>query len=425
MRILHLNTLDKWGASRSTVRLHKGLLKSGVDSTLIFAPPVSTALPSRIYRRFLGKLVSLRERFGLTPVSALEFRHYGATRPEGLEAFSDDRAKYGRLNLNKLPPCDLINLHWVAGFFDYQDFFRVVSRRTPVVWRLADMNAFTGGCHYNSGCEGYNSGCGACPQLGSTDTNDLSHQVWKRKQQALSAVAPGRLHIVAQSTWMARKVEQSALFGRFPVTVIPNGLDVTVFLPRDRALSRNVFGIPQNAHVVLFVADSVENRRKGFDLLIKALSTFVGLPDVFLVSIGINAPKIAASLQHKHIGFVGDDEHLSMLYSAADVFVIPSREDNLPNTVIESMACGTPVVGFDVGGIPDMVRPMFTGLLAKPEDDRDLGKAIYRLLTDDALRTGMSANCRSVAVNEYAQEVQAAHFVEFYEAVIRNQNGKI
>lgn len=423
MRILHVNASNiSGGAGRAAYRLHTGLRRLGQDSSIfvprgqindpsvmVFESPM--AMPSRA-RRFLR-----RQRINRS------FGRYRETRPQGYEPFSDDRTQHGATVTRQLPPCEVVNLHWIAGFLDYSSFFTQVPQTTPVVWTLHDMNAFTGGCHYDDGCSRWMHGCGACPQLGSHDERDLSHQVWARKRAALASGPNDRLRIVTPSRWLAQQARRSPLLRRFSVTVIPNGLDTDIFAPRGRREARPSLGIPLEANVILFVAQSATKRRKGFSLLARALT---GLDEVLaplLISLGKGNPQVGGSLPHLHLGHVKHNRLVALAYNVADLFVIPSLQDNLPNTVLESLACGTPVVGFDVGGIPDMVRPGMTGLLAPVGHVDALREAIQTLLEKPVARTQMSANCRRVAVGEYALEVQARRYVELYREMLDDAHG--
>jgi glycosyltransferase involved in cell wall biosynthesis len=346
------------------------------------------------------------------------FHPYCSTRPRGYEEFTSDRSEFGKSLLEQVPACDIINLHWVSGFLDYGAFLGNIAGLPPVVWRLSDLNPFTGGCHYDAGCGRYNTGCGACPQLGSDESNDLSAQVWKRKERVFDQMPPERLHTVAQSRWMAGKIRDSVLFGRFPVTRIPNGLDLDVFSPREARIARAALEIPMEANVILFVADWAPNMRKGLFLLSQALKRLDACFKPFLLSLGKGEPEIEGSFSRLHLGYQSHDRLLALAYSAADLFVIPSLQDNLPNTVLESLACGTPVVGFDTGGIPDMVRPGITGLLAPVGNVDALCEAIARLLDDPSARAHMSENCRRIAVEEYSLQLQARRYVELYSQVL-------
>ncbi len=416
MRIFQVSTNDiSGGAARAAFRLHQGLCSIGEASHMFVRNKESRNEDVWAYDRSSGWLERLKDRFKRRWLTH-RFSRYQETRPEGLEIFSQARTLDGHRVVDALPDADVYNLHWIRGFIDPRPFFQQTQQ--PVVWTLHDMNPFTGGCHYNVGCNRYRESCGRCPQLGSTDENDLSQSVWSRKETAYrEAIEDGRLEIVAPSEWLAEEARRSTLFSKAPVHVIPNGLDHETFHPRNTDGLRSALSIPADHRVLLFVADSTQNRRKGFDLLKDALS---GLDDeaVTLVSIGSHEPELEVSVPHVHLGAIQSDVLLSVFYSLADLFVIPSRQDNLPNTVLESMACGTPMVGFDTGGIPDMVRPGETGWLAASNDARSLRDGIMQAFSDDAVRDRRGTRCREVVEEEYTLEVQARAYQELYEQLL-------
>jgi len=360
--------------------------------------------------------LKIKQRFRQFKI-ARDYSRYINSRPSGYELFSDDRVQYKETLLEKIPAYDIINLHWIAGFIDYGAFFSRLRKNAPIIWTLHDMNPFTGGCHYDHGCGRYQNACGSCPQLGSKQKNDLSHQVWKRKKSTLDTFSLDRLHIVTLSRWMAEEVRNSSILARFSVTVIPNGIDIDTFAPRDPVCSREVMGIPPSVKTILFMAQSIDNRRKGFSLLSCALKKLEN-KNVFLFSVGKGHPSLKTEIPHLHLDYINSEQLLSAVYSAADVFVIPSVQDNLPNTVLESMACGTPVIGFNVGGIQDMVKNGTTGALVPAEDVNALREAIVHLLNDTAKRQEMSKNCREIAKKEYALDVQAKRYMKLYESVL-------
>ncbi len=425
MKILHVNRSDvTGGAARAAYRLHQGLCRSGYDSTLyvlhrrLTSEDVVPFHPSGGPLRRAGRY--LRKRSMTRRMAAYD----GARKPDA-EQFSDAKSLYGSDPLRKLPVADVINLHYIRSFIDVRPFFRRV--KVPIVWTLHDMNPFTGGCHYDESCGRFDTGCGACPQLRSYRLDDLSAKIFARKMVAYGGVDAELLHIVAPSRWLAGEAARSRLFSRFAVSVIPNGLDTDVFTPLDRAASRELLGIPQDAEVVLFVADSTGNRRKGFALLLDALrdggrSSLRSVPASatgkrLLVCVGSGDPNLPSGFAVRNLGPVSDDAMLARIYSAADVFVIPSLQDNLPNTVLEAMACGTPVVGFRTGGISDMVRPRETGMLAKPGDARSLRDAIEHTFTDESARRYMARRCREIAVTEYALNIQAGRYADLYRSM--------
>ncbi len=344
-------------------------------------------------------------------------------RPQGASLFSDDRSANNADVLGQIPPSDILNLHWVAGFIDYREFFRKVPGRQRMVWTLHDMNPFTGGCHFDDGCGKFTEACGACPQLSSYDTEDLSAQIWSRKQKAFSSLNIDGIHLVAPSRWMQEEVKKSTLLSGFRCSAIPYGLDSDQFQPRDQAAARKLLGIPAASSVILFLADWAGEKRKGFDLLLEALKPFRNDRRVYLLAAGRELPIHDLGAQFITTGYVTDEQQLSWVYSAADVFALPSLQDNFPNTALEAMACGTPVVGSAVGGIPEIVREGETGYLVPANDVVALRAAITSMLENKDAHARMSEACRREVVANYGLDVQARRYLELYtELVQRNQD---
>jgi glycosyltransferase involved in cell wall biosynthesis len=421
MRIVHISTSDiGGGAARAAYRVHSGLLRLGHDSRMLVLKKVSVDPAVAKFTPGDGMIDRFKRRLRRRRMDA-DLLPYKATRPPGSEQFSDDRTEWREEPLRDLPECDIINFHWVAGFVDHIPFFQWIARnrpKIPLVWRLADMAPVTGGCHYDQGCGKFAARCGACPVLGSTVENDLSRQVWERKHQALSMVTNDRLHLVATSRWIGEQAARSSLLGRFKRTIIPNALDADVFQPRDKLFSRDLLNIPREAKVVLFAADNAKHKRKGFAQLAEAVEGIDGIENLVLVSIGGGQPKIGGGRRLIHLGKIDDDRVLSMAYSAADVYVIPSLQESFGQTVIESMACGTPIVGFASGGITDTVRPGLTGALAPTGDVPALRRAIVELLNDVDGRQRMAEQCRTIALAEYALDVQAKQYESLYRSML-------
>lgn len=424
LNILHISTSDiKGGAARAAYRLHQGQLREGLSSSIlvsegcstdssvtIFSPPLE--LNKRLYRVFRREMINR------------SFNRYQSLRPAGLELFSDDRSQFQNICLPRLSRTHLFNLHWIARFIDYKSFFRSLPEQIPIVWTLHDMNPFTGGCHYDNECTKYKTKCGSCPQLGSNNEYDLSRRIWKRKKQIFGRMNPNRMHIVAPSKWMAKNAKSSQLFQKFSVTIIPYGIDTEVFSPRDRRLARESLEIPKDAKVVLFVADWISNHRKGFRFITKALKGISNIKNIFLLSIGNGESISGLQIPHLNLGHIDNDRILSLIYSAADLFVIPSLQDNLPNTVLEAMACGTPIVGFNVGGIPDMVRQNLTGCVTPPKDVVTLRSTIVQLLQNPQKLKNLSSTCRTIAIQDYSMEIQAKQYLELYERILEKAEKK-
>ena len=408
MRVVQISTFSEFGAGKAALRLHRALPALGWDSvfyTSAASVPDATAIPPapgiaararrRIRRAWLaGRLARARRR-----------------GPAFTNFFTNDRTPFGRDALRHLPPADLFNLHWVASFFDPAFLAGLPG---PAVWTLHDMNPFTGGCHYDSGCGRFTRGCGRCPALGGLADGDLSARIWRRKRRALARVSPRRLHLVTPSRWLAELAGRSPILAAFPVAVIPNGLDLRVFAPRDRGFARQVFDLPPDARVALFVADRVGEERKGFSLLLGTAEQVPRHLGVHVVTVGRVEARDGTRPGVRHLGFVADERLLALAYRAADVTVVPSLSDNLPGAAVESLACGTPVLGFSAGGIGEIVRDGETGLLVPPADVGALGRALAAVLSDGDRRAAMGARGRAIAEAEYSADVQAARYVEVY-----------
>jgi glycosyltransferase involved in cell wall biosynthesis len=338
-----------------------------------------------------------------------------------VEIFSDDRvAGSNRISIN-MSDFDVVQLHWISEFLDYQRFFKALPKSVPLVWRLSDMNPFTGGCHYSGDCGRFEKTCGCCPMLKSEREDDLSRAIWTRKKNSLGRLPSDRLHIVALNQWMAGQVKRSSLLGRVECNVIPNGVDLDTFKPVRSAAAREALGIPSGRRVVAFVADSVSNIRKGFNLLLEALHSLRARQDLFLLILGSSQNLPPISLPYLTVGHIRATAFLRQIYSAADVFVISSLEDNQPNTVLEAMACGTPVVGFRAGGIPEMVEDGRTGLLASQGNVTELARAIDFLLDHEQERTEMSGRGRKRAEEVFSRDGQVQKYLDLYLRLVASK----
>jgi glycosyltransferase involved in cell wall biosynthesis len=312
---------------------------------------------------------------------------------------------------------DIVNLHWVCDGFVRVE--AVAQFAVPVVWTLHDMWPFTGGCHYNGECRGFELRCGNCQQLGSRTQHDLSRLVWGRKQRAWDGV---NLTVVAPSRWLADEARCSSLLRTVRIEVVPYGIDLQLYRPMDRVRARASLELPREAPLILFgAAAAVHDRRKGFDLLQLALSKLRGsLPeDARLIVFGGDASErnVDFGLPIHYLGTLTDEAMLARLYAAADVFVAPSRQDNLPNTVLEAMACGTPPVAFDVGGMRDLIDSRATGWLARPFDTEDLARGIGWVLAHPRAAE-LGAAVRRKAERELGAELHAKRMLALYNSLL-------
>ncbi|MFH0882571.1 MAG: glycosyltransferase family 4 protein [bacterium] len=428
LRVAMISVSDSGGAGTSAYRLHLGLRAIGVESTMfvvmkrrddptvLVLPPdpgtgeIMDALPQD-ERETVWKQTTERWRRNMAPYP---------TRPTGLEAFTDARSTSRIDLLRGVRDADIVNLHWIAGIVDYPTLGGLLRGKASV-WTLHDIHAFAGGCHYSAGCFNYRHQCGACPVLGSTREDDLSRAIWNTRRTLYEQIS---LDVVTPSRWLQQEAQSSTLLGKFPVHHIPYGLPLDLFQPGDRDKQRRKLGVDPEEKMILFGADSVGNLRKGFQLLVKALPELDRMlpaqERIALVTFGKEPPQLSPPNRFRvlHLGSLSGEKKIADVYSASDLFAIPSLEDNLPNTVLESLACGTPVVGFAIGGIPDMVEHKQTGYLAEPFDVKDLAQGIQWVLAQDAIGS-MRESCRRRAVTIYPLERQAERYHELFRQLVR------
>ncbi|NJL47611.1 MAG: glycosyltransferase [Leptolyngbyaceae cyanobacterium SM2_5_2] len=404
MNVLHINQSDlSGGAGIAGYRLHTQLRKSHINSRLLVDSAKLEESDTFIIQRrrffedFIGR-ISIR--------MGLNYLHISGS---GNIVSQDFYKKSDILNLH--------NLH--GGYFNYLAIHKLTEDK-PAVFTLHDMWSFTGHCAYSFECDRWKTGCGKCPHLDTYPeiAYDNTAIEWKLKRWVYRRSS---LVIVTPSQWLANLAHQSIL-NIFPIHHIPNGLDLNVYKPLDSELGRAALGIPPNKRVLLFIAQNFNDPRKGADLLLSALQK---LPDfltsnLILVTMGHGGEQWAStvSIPTLPLGYVGGDHLKALIYSTADIFVFPTRADNLPVVIQESMACGTPIVSFNVGGVPEMVRPGITGLLASPEDPDDLVAKITQILEDDSLLQLMKQNCRKIALAEYSIKLQAKRYIQLYQQVL-------
>ncbi|MGH7945905.1 MAG: glycosyltransferase [Opitutaceae bacterium] len=414
IRVTQISTTDvRGGAARAAHRLHRMLGPAGVSSHMFVAQRFSDDPAVVEYNPFSPAPSVVGRAF-----FRLSRRLHRPSVDKAGAYFSPDWSLTGWRLVSQLPDCDVVNLHWVADMFDYRSLPQLAARH-PIVWTFHDMNAFTGGCHYSGLCDRFIDRCGSCPQLMTTTNDaDLTLRVMERKRQVLARVPRSRLTVVSPSHWLAQEARRSTLFRDFDVRIIPNGIDVREFHPIPRAEARRRLNLPMDARIVLFVADLVIDRRKGLRLLLKAFQEIKDIPGLLLVTLGRGGYDAAGAPPTRHLGSLHNSEDLCAAYSAADAFAIPSLQDNLPNTILESMACGTPVVGFAAGGVREAVLDGVSGLLAPTGDFGALAAALYRILGDRALQSTLSRQARLRVEREYAIGLQAQRYASLYQELV-------
>jgi glycosyltransferase involved in cell wall biosynthesis len=334
------------------------------------------------------------------------------------EIFSDAYSELQLWNVSEVASADILHFHWIAGFVDYHRLPRIAAGR-PIVWTLHDMNPFTGGCHYAETCERYKDSCGMCPILGSQNVRDDSFRTLEIKRNGIQQT---NIYVVAPSQWMIDCAKESSCFKDKQCSTIKPGLNLNVFMPRRSQDLRNRIGLSGNKKLVLFGAATIENPRKGYRFLREALTiiakqyqqddiilgTFGKVPDGFDFGISYRVVKF---------GLVADTAALVSIYSAADVYVLPTLSDNLPNTLIEALACGIPLVSFKSGGVPEIIRHKETGWCAAPGNSKDLAEGIHWVISESGPWEQVSKRCRDSACTQYNQEYSAQAYGDIYDSL--------
>jgi len=375
MKVVHVNSNDVGGAAQASKNLHYALLRMGIHSTFLSKYYHSTQLKNHYaylkhksvhhYMDYLLENYLLRGLFppndGYSQDTVLFTSPHSLFRPEVADI---------------IQAADIVHLHWTSHFLDYQNFFNYINK--PVVWSLHDMNAFTGGCHYAHQCSGFITGCTTCPQIGSTNQPQAAETYFIIKKQSIENFK--KLLIAAPSRWMLNQSAKSLIFKNLAHFYLPNVYDPNVFKIGDPVYCKNKWNIPSHKINLLFVVHSFKIQSKGFGLLKLAIKllpqdnfhcTLVGkdLDDIFLNDI-----------TYTKVNYVQKQVEMAELYNAAEILMHPSICDNAPNTIAESLLCGTPVIAFNVGGVPEMIEDGMDGFLTYRQSAQDFADAILKFV---------------------------------------------
>ncbi|KQS30675.1 glycosyltransferase [Dyadobacter sp. Leaf189] len=374
MKILHISCFDNGGAGTAAVRLHKGLLSLGVESKMLVLEK-RTDTPEVYPLRKTNKYFVLFQRVLKKLGFPVTLEHYNDNRQRKFDGefdyFSFAKTSFTELvNHPLVEECDVINLHWVANFLDYDSFFKRINK--PVIWTQHDMNAFQGGFHYKD------------DDIRNRDILfDVNDEQYQCKLKALEQLPSDSLTVVSPSKWMMSEASDSQILGRFSHKHIPNGIDTSLFNNKNGSESnlKSKFGFDSEKITVLFVSESIGNPRKGFDLLANLTADWMLTEICEFVAVG-NIKSGQKLPGVKYLGSIHSEMLLSEIYSAADIFLLPSREDNLPNVMLESLACGTPVVAFSVGGMKDHIFNGYNGYLSGELSAAGLHNAFIKCINE-------------------------------------------
>lgn len=406
MKILHISFSDvDGGAAKAAFRAHQALLANGIDSQM-FVAKMSSGDPYVFgpCGKYAKGIALMRAQLGLLFARLLKTSNTVIHSPQLLTSNLVEK-----INLSD---ADIVNLHWIQGeLLSVRDIAKI---KKPLVWTLHDMWAFCGAEHYTFDYRWRDGYCRANRPIYESGF-DLNRWTWNRKRRYWKQP----IKIIAPSNWLAGCVKKSFLMKEWPVTVIPNPIDTDSWKPIPKKLARDLLGLPdESVPLILFgAAGGGGDPRKGFDLLIYALKWLKSnhniRPDMQLVVFGqaepLKKPDMGFSINY--VGRIYDDLTLRVIYSSADMTIIPSRQDNLPNTAVEAQSCGIPVVAFNVGGLSDIVNHKETGYLAKPFDEKDLAKGILWVLNQAG--DDLSMRSRQNAVNKFSMKKYSENFVKY------------
>lgn len=417
MKVLHLSTYDTGGAGIAVHRLHRGLLASGTSSQMLVQRQQlqdERAVTAANAGPFSAQLRRLRFSGEFVPNKLYPNRERVSFSSQWLP----DRIA---TQVDRLAPT-VINLHWINhGFVQVES---IAKLKRPLVWTLHDMWPFTGGCHYSEDCDAYKVSCGRCPLLHSNQQSDLSSWVWHRK---LKTFQQANLTVISPSRWLASCARSSSLLQNSRIEVVPHGIDLDVYRPTEKSAAKRALGLPPDKRLILFGAlNATQNKRKGFHLLLPALRSYVASnsnkDSVNLAIFGAEKPAEPLVVQGcgtHYLGKITDENKLSLVYSAADVMVIPSVQEAFGQTASEAIACGTPVVAFDATGLKDIVCHQHTGYLAKPFETIDLAKGIAWVLEDEQRHSTLCRNARNAAEKEFSLALQSRRYLSIYNDLLK------
>ncbi len=418
MKILHINIDDsKGGASIACQSINSALNSIGVDSSVLVQKKFnvqnkSNEIVDNRIRKFFYFI-----RFALDYISI----YLLTVKQRGRFSFP-----YWGVDITKhklVKKADVIHLHWInGGFISIKTFRKLSKSNKPIVWTLHDMWAFTGGCHYAGTCDNYKNQCNNCPSLKFHGINDYSSRIFKNKIDVYKIL---NLNIVTCSNWLAGCAGDSTLFKKCNIKVIPNPIDINLFKPLNKITSRENLNLPVDKFIILFGTMNLKDKRKGFSILIESLKLLYNeFPEVrpkleIAVFGSLSNQNITLPFKTNFLGKINEINKIVECYNSADVFVAPSIEDNLPNTVMESLACGTPVAAFDIGGIPDMVDHKQNGFLAKKVNADELKTAIRWFIdVDKTFKDSLSYNARKKVVDNYNPIRIANSYLTFYQEIL-------
>jgi len=422
LKVVHLNTYDgNGGAGRACRRLNRALLSQNIDSKVIVHykfgknPQIGDFNTNLIEKAWTAATILLER--------ALAKRYLKAVKTP----FSFTWFGRSVIHHPDVKNADIIHLHWVNhGFLNPKHIVEIAKLNKPVVWTFHDSNTFTGGCHVRYTCNHFERECGDCPLLKNASPNDYSHRIWKQKNRAYQKLG---FDIIAPSSWMQASILKSSLMKGRAISQIPNTLETDIFKPLNKTEAKRKARLPEDKFILLSgFMPSRKDMHKGTSYLLESLELLKArlgekANDVELVVFGNRDDKNLPEFPFKttFLGKISNDEHLALCYAAADAFLIPSLEDNLPYTVMESLSCGTPVIAFTTGGIPDMVTHEKNGYLAAYRSSESFADGMEWVINHPD-RILLNENARQTVMDKFSEQVIAQKHVDLYKQLTKSTN---
>jgi len=418
MKVLLINTFEtKGGAAVACKRLAIALQKKGLDVTMLVRdktttdPFVETEVDSYFIRLY-SKFTFIAERLQIFIANRF--------KKNNLFAISTASCGFKIHNSPLVHETDIIHLHWInQGMLSNREIGKLTRLGKPIVWTMHDMWPMTGVCHHSGDCTRYMEGCGYCKFLTKPSRHDLSYQVFRKKKDA---ICNRNIQYVACSEWLRNKTEKSLLLTANQMTNIPNPINTDFFVPGNQQKARQELLLPTDKKLILFGAAIVSEKKKGIDYLIKATNLLTDLyNDVELVYFGEVKSEIseAFGLKTHALGYMSDMTKIAKMYQAVDCFVTPSLEENLPNMIMEAMSCGVPCIGFETGGIPEMITHLDNGYIAQYKSAEDLATGIRTVLAKSSEETFKVA-ARSFVLANYSESKVAEKYIQIYNTLQKN-----
>ena len=417
MRVLIINTSERMGgAAIAANRLMDALRNNGIQAKMLVRDKQTNQITVIGLNKSLWKIW----QFIWERIIIWKSNHF-----KKHNLFAVDIANTGT-DITVLPEfkqADIIHLHWInQGMLSLKDLKKIFSSGKPVVWTMHDMWPCTGICHHARECHNYHQECHHCPYLyGKGRKKDLANRIFLKKKE-LYTLAP--ITFITCSQWLKEQAQQSALLIGHKIYNIPNPINTNLFKPRkNKQEARTLAGLPTDKKLILFGAAKITDKRKGIDYFIESCKVLAEKYPELTQKLGVvvygkesEQLKSMVPFPVYPLNYISSEKDLVNIYNAVDLYVTPSLEENLPNTIMEAMACGVPCVGFNVGGIPEMIDHLHNGYVADYKSTEDLANGIYWTLSESEYQSLSEEACRKVA-SSYSESAIAKKYIEIYNKI--------